>query len=271
MTRPPFAYYGGKTTLAQRIAALLPPHTHYVEPFAGGLSVLLAKPRSRYETVNDLDHRLMLFWRMLRDRPAELARVCELTPHSRAEMALARDLDCEDELEVARRVWVVLSQSYGGTTDPVGGGGWRLNRQAGRPTAGKVISHAANILPCAARLRGVSLECRPALDVIRDYGGYDGVLLYCDPPYLSSVRSSPSSNYTIELGAEAEHRELAEALRGCDAAVVLSGYRSALYDELYGDWWQVGFKARKRSCAAVVEMLWSNRPLTADLFSEEAL
>jgi hypothetical protein len=51
---------------------LLPEHTHYVEPFAGSLAVLLAKPRSKMETVNDLDQDLMTFWRVLRDRPDEL-------------------------------------------------------------------------------------------------------------------------------------------------------------------------------------------------------
>jgi hypothetical protein len=45
---PPLAYYGGKTRLAAKIAALLPPHEHYVEPFAGSLAVLLARsPRPR--------------------------------------------------------------------------------------------------------------------------------------------------------------------------------------------------------------------------------
>lgn len=66
---PPFTYFGGKQMLAGRIAALLPDHRHYVEPFAGSLAVLLAKPPSTLETVNDLDRDLMLFWRVLRDRP----------------------------------------------------------------------------------------------------------------------------------------------------------------------------------------------------------
>src|SRR5581483_8308505 len=31
--KPPFTYFGGKLKLAERIAALLPSHQHYVEPF----------------------------------------------------------------------------------------------------------------------------------------------------------------------------------------------------------------------------------------------
>jgi len=61
--QPPFAYFGGKSTLASRIVDLLPPHEHYMEPFCGGSSVLLAKAPSTMETVNDLDGRLMTFWR----------------------------------------------------------------------------------------------------------------------------------------------------------------------------------------------------------------
>jgi DNA adenine methylase len=78
-------YFGGKMLVGPIIANLLPPHGHYVEPYCGSLAVLLAKPPSAHETVNDLDAELMTFWRVLRDQPDELARVCALTPHSRAE------------------------------------------------------------------------------------------------------------------------------------------------------------------------------------------
>ncbi len=79
MTAPPMAYFGGKTRLAARIVELLPPHEHYVEPFAGSLAVLLAKPLSRMETVNDLDGDIMTFWRVLRDRPEELILIADKT------------------------------------------------------------------------------------------------------------------------------------------------------------------------------------------------
>lgn len=53
--KPPIACYGGKTTIAAKIADVLPRHGHYVEPFRGSLAVLLAKLPSRMETVNDFD------------------------------------------------------------------------------------------------------------------------------------------------------------------------------------------------------------------------
>lgn len=107
MTAPPFTYYGGKTRLAAKIASLLPTHEHYIEPFAGSLAVLLTKKPSRMGTVNDLDGLLMTFWQVLRDKPAELARVCALTPHSRAEYLDAHEasLDDLDDVERARLVW----------------------------------------------------------------------------------------------------------------------------------------------------------------------
>jgi site-specific DNA-adenine methylase len=47
---PPLKWHGGKHYLATKIMALMPPHLHYVEPYAGWLAVLLAKnPLARRE------------------------------------------------------------------------------------------------------------------------------------------------------------------------------------------------------------------------------
>lgn len=81
--QPPMTYFGGKTRLARRVAALLPRHEHYVECFAGSLAILLAKAPSRLETVSDLDGDLMAFWRTLRERP------CRPRPSVRADSPLA--------------------------------------------------------------------------------------------------------------------------------------------------------------------------------------
>jgi DNA adenine methylase len=242
MGAPPFPYFGGKTRLADRIVDLLPPHEHYVEPFAGSLAVLLAKPRSAMETVNDLDGDLMTFWRVLRDRPEDLARVCVLTPHSRAEHQAAYDMpEYLDDLERARRVWVRLSQGRNGTLRRTG---WRFYEKprGGMSMPGYLASYVDRLGPCVERLAGVSLECRDALHVIDAYGEHPGVLIYADPPYLASTRGW-GNNYAHELRTDDEHRTLAKALTGCAAAVVLSGYHSPLYDELYDGWHRAELKA----------------------------
>jgi DNA adenine methylase len=39
----PLKWWGGKHYLARKIIDLMPRHLHYVEPYAGGLAVLLEK------------------------------------------------------------------------------------------------------------------------------------------------------------------------------------------------------------------------------------
>ena len=120
----------------------------------------------------------------------------------------------------------------------------------------------------AARLATVQIECMPALDVIDRYGRDESVLLYVDPPYLSSTRRS--LQYIHEMEGEAEHRELAEALLSTNGKVVLSGYHSLLYDDLYRDWNVVEIAASTQQSgrgAHRTEVLWCNFEPTADLLT----
>ncbi|SKO97638.1 DNA adenine methylase [Mycobacteroides abscessus] len=254
--KPPVAYYGAKTTLAPTIVSMFPEHKRYVEPFAGSLAVLLAKRPARHEVVNDLDHNLMTFWKVLRDSPTELARVCMLTPHSRVERNLAKHIPSSaSDLERARLVWSALVQ---GRTGTLANTGWRHARSA---VDGRMLrSYVQRIETVAERIRDVSLECRPAVEVIEKYGSDESTLIYADPPYLGTTRRH---NYKIEMTGEKAHRELGEVLRGCRATVVLSGYHSPLYDEMYGDWFRVEMPSRTSQGDLQrierTEVLWSNR------------
>ena len=266
-TMPPFIYYGGKTRLANRIAAMLPDHRQYVEPFAGSLAVLLAKPQARLETVNDLDGHVMNFWRVLRDRPNELARICMRTPHSRSERVEAvpkRWPTGLDELERARRVWVCLSQGRTGTLRETG---WRYTVDDSEKTSmpRRIAAYVDRMPAVAARLRGVSLENRPALELIEAYGRHRNTLLYVDPPYFAETRSvGGAHNYQHEMPRLDQHQELAAALVQCRATVVLSGYPSPIYDQLYAGWHTYELDAATSQGGthqAKTEVLWSNRPL----------
>lgn len=271
--KPPFPYFGGKQTMARLIVSMLPDHKHYVEPFAGSLAVLLAKPTSPVETINDLDSSLVTFWRVLRDREEELARAVELTPHAREEGNLSRAQTYVpgDELETARRVWVCLTQGRGSNLgDP--GTGWRYASAPSYGSAAKNLDGYRSRMPaCARRIAHVSLENRPAVEVIAEYGQHAEALLYVDPPYVFSTRTKQKvKRYGHEM-TDADHRQLAEALRQASAAVVLSGYPSPLYEELYDGWHRTELSASTSNGGerrARTEVLWSNVPLGAqgDLF-----
>lgn len=250
--KPPFPYSGGKQRVAKRIAALLPPHESYVEPFAGALSVLLAKEPSAMETVNDINGDLMTFWRVLREQPDLLQRACALTPHSRTEYVSSWDRPHDlDDVERARRVWVQLTQSRGSRMTR---SGWRFVHGGNRlPLAAYLDGYVARFADVVERLKGVSLECRDALEVIAAYGLADAVL-YVDPPYLNETRYG--AQYREEFGRISQHEELLDALESTPAAVVLSGYSHPLYDTRLADWERHEFATLNMRGQGRTEVVW---------------
>ena len=260
--KSPVPYFGSKQRIAPWVVSLLPEHTHYVEPYAGGLSVLLAKDPAPLETVNDLDRELVTFWRVLREQPDAFTRACQLTPHSRAEHTESYE-PAETDLETARRVWVRLTQGRSGRMDRTG---WRhCIADIGTNMPAYLDGYRLRLHPAAERLMGVQLECRPALELIGAFGGREDVLLYVDPPYLGSTRVQ--TGYRHEMRTEEQHRDLAAALTGCKATVVLSGYDSPLYADLYAGWHRyeqqtmTGNAKDGKDGKDRTEVVWANRPL----------
>ena len=76
--RAPFPWYGGKSLAAPAIWAALGPVPNYVEPFAGSLATLLARPSNPHvETVNDRDGLIANFWRAVAAAPELVAEHCD--------------------------------------------------------------------------------------------------------------------------------------------------------------------------------------------------
>jgi DNA adenine methylase len=263
VVKSPVSYFGGKQSLARRLVSAFPPHRHFVEVFGGSLAVLLAKQRSPQETVNDLDGHLQTFWRVLRDQPAELERVCSLTPHSRAERELAYAItDDLPEVEIARRVWIALTQ---GRTGSLTRTGWRHNTSP-TPTPMPVVlqRYAGRIAPAARRLQGVSLECRPATEMVEAYGGDRRTLLYLDPPYLTNPGVRRGGEYRVEMRNPADHRKLLELCTEATAHVIISAYENSLYTEVLDGWYRYEIPThttQRGRRTPKLEIVWSNSPL----------
>jgi hypothetical protein len=72
--KAPFPWFGGKSSVADKVWAALGDVNHYVEPFFGSGAVLLARPHApAVETVNDADGLLSNFWRAIRADPEAVA------------------------------------------------------------------------------------------------------------------------------------------------------------------------------------------------------
>lgn len=255
-TRPVLRYHGGKWRLAPWVIAHFPPHRVYVEPFGGAASVLIRKSRSRIEVYNDLDGEVVNVFRVLRDpeRASALERLLRLTPFARSEYKAAWEPSVES-VEQARRSLVKAWMGFGSGALTHRHAGFRVAISERRHTAKEWAGFATQLSAFVERLRGVVVEERQALDVVRKYDAPDAVL-YVDPPYLAQTRG-PRHRYRHEMDDD-QHRELASALRSAAGAVVVSGYESPLYSELYVGWETRTHHAVDARSRARVETLWLN-------------
>lgn len=268
--KPLFTYYGGKARLAQRIVSLMPPHRVYLEPFFGSGAVLFAKRPTQIEVVNDLEGNVVTFFRVLRERPDELELVCSLSPYAR-DGFVGADLEADvDDLERARRFWIRVTQSFSQTAGSQTG--WSVTTARTAPSvADTVRRRIPRFAEVADRLLSTIIENCDAVDLVERLAT-DETVVYCDPPYLGETRRQGRpwklADYRCDMSTTEAHVRLAETLRSTPATVLLSGYDSPLYDELFGDWWRVEWRVKVHASNALtgergdrVEVLWSNRQL----------
>lgn len=260
-------YHGGKAPLAAWIRSYFTPHTHYVEPFAGGLSVLLASDGEGIsEVVNDLDGHLMNFWRVLQD-PAyrrDFTEILDVTPVSERQYAdavayLAQDAWSSVDRAVA--FFIVCRQSMAGRM----AGFSPLSRTRTRRGMNEQVSawtSACDGLPAVAeRLRRVVLLNRPALDVLRTQDG-PCTLFYLDPPYVHATRAA-ASVYRHEMTGE-DHTALLAACKRLQGACFISGYGCELYNRELAGWRCVTRTVANHAAGGttkrgMTECLWFNR------------
>lgn len=99
-------YPGSKWSLADWIISFFPDHHSYLEPFAGSLAVLLNKPRSNIETVNDMDDNVVNLFYQIRKDPERLAREIYNT----------------DGMQVGEE-WAVFNRGWNACLEALTGGG----------------------------------------------------------------------------------------------------------------------------------------------------
>ena len=238
-------YAGGKSGLGPKqtgrwIASNLLTDKHtYCEPFAGMLGILLQRDPADLEVINDADKAVVNWWRTVMHQPDDLARITALTPRSRYEhqrcvdKALAKaehyaaaeetppdggepgqadSLPESGDLEWAAAWGIAVDRGIGGKP-PGRNCYWHISlKRAGRPW----LKIPDRLLPLAARLGEVMLECCDALDILERSADNADIMLYVDPPYETAAPGA----YVHSVDRAA----LAAALKRQKGAVAVSGY-----------------------------------------------
>ena len=199
----PFRYAGGKYYARKLIVEHIPPHTSYYEPFAGGASIFFAKEKVNFNALNDIDEKLMLVYRIIRDFPNDLIEFLSPYPATKyLHSYFKNEFIPRDELEIAGRWYYLNRTSYSGIMNMPNcywGYGDKYSMQPKNwPKA---------IYSASKKLQGVELLNQDFEEIINN--AEDGALLFVDPPYFNADQDKfyPNS-FTREC-----HLRLCEALR----------------------------------------------------------
>jgi DNA adenine methylase len=269
VSRPVLRWHGGKWKLAPWIIGHFPSHRFYFEPFGGAGSVLLRKPPALVEIYNDLDDRLVNFFRVLRDddRRRALLRALSLTPFAEAEYITALEPCLDDPVEDARRLAVRQAFAHG-TDSARRASGFRIEVFSDfkrGPYEWRRYSRA--LARTTNRLRNVCISKRDWKALMRRASA--DTLIYLDPPYVPDTRCDGSRAYAHELTAAA-HDDLLSYVASAPGMIILSGYPHDSYDAALPAWQRVEKATFADGARPRTEVLWINPHCWQRLNAERA-
>lgn len=177
--KSPLAWLGGKSRLAERIIALIPPHTTYCEVFAGAAWVLFKKPESKVEVINDINHDLVTLYRCVKHHLPALVEQFRwmLVARDEFDRLLQTPADTLTDIQRSARFYYLNKTAFGA--------------RMSRPTFGIAATAAPrlNLLRLEEdlseahfRLSRVAIENRPYQDVLTRFDRAE-TFFYIDPPY----------------------------------------------------------------------------------------
>ena len=222
-------YPGGKGSVYQHIINQMPPHRIYIELFLGGGSVMLNKRSATLNIGIDLD--------------------CQALEDFSWSIATNGDRCRIHSLDMAMDH---IAMKDGASASP------KMAIRTNRPAHTAKNGDSAGDI---AKNDGVtSLVWGDAIQLLEQWPFRGDELIYADPPYLRSVRSSKRPLYEHEFWTDSQHKSLLRLLKKLPCHVILSGYWSKLYASILSDWRTVTYPAVKRSGETVTEYLWCNFP-----------
>lgn len=125
-----------------------------------------------------------------------------------------------------------------------------------------IVKNISRILtPELARV-ATKFICGDAITTLPTLALPADAVVYCDPPYLLSTRTS-RHRYAHEM-TDDQHEQFLTLAAGLNCRVLISGYPSKLYDHHLQNWRCCSYRTRTRG-RTVTECLWCNFPEPVEL------
>ncbi len=242
----PIRYTGGKAWLVPHIIYILEttPADCYVEPFFGSGAVFFNKKPHPKEIVNDYDQLLYHFYKAIQDKKTlrEALRMLYFTPrHRRFFLEAAHTLlafRMGEPIPPAKLIASVVLYTELSVVKSMTE--YRLREAhtllgfGPNPSRISIKNRFEGLRVAHERLLGALIECRDALEVIRDYDTPNS-FFYLDPPYhKETIRLKRKDHYFSD---KLDHEGLVNILLTLKGKAILSCYDHPVYHKLLEAGW----------------------------------
>jgi len=219
----PVSWLGGKRLLRKTIIGKMPQHHCYVEAMCGGAWVLFGKEPSQVEVMNDLDHELINFYKIVKEHPDALKKelsgelVSRELFNQRKEELKGEEID---RIKKAGAFYYVLKCSYGGMRQTFG-----YSRKEKPHLNLKEVNRI--IHDSYERLLRVYIENLEYQELIPRYDSEE-TLFFFDPPY-----DTPTSKRYYRSWSKKDYEVFKEYLTGIKGKFIVTINKSPNFMDLF--------------------------------------
>lgn len=209
--QPIVPWLGGKRRLADTLLSRFPPHTCYVEVFAGGAALYFLRHPAEVEVINDINGELVNLYRVVQHHYEEFVRQFRWALSSRQVFKWHQQAVPETMTDIQRaaRFYYLQQHAFGGKVE-----GQTFGSATTAPTI-NLLRIEESVSAAHLRLaQGTTVENLPWRECFSRYDR-PHTLFYCDPPYWQT------EGYGVAFPF-AEYEQMAEVMRGCAGKVILS-------------------------------------------------
>jgi len=202
-----FRWAGGKYYALKKLSQFWEKfeHDEYREPFLGGGAVFWAKPKVKFNWLNDIDQGLIRTLEFIRN-PANRSKLLKLFKNeeeaTKAKYLNVKNIEPKNELEFVYKYYFLNRTSFSGKMKNPSWG-YRPKRSL-PPNRWK-----ERIEPCSKKLLDTKLTNLDFTEVMMAKANGNKVLMFLDPPYFHSKQES---HYSFSFNHK-DHERLADVCK----------------------------------------------------------